>query len=98
MRDLNYGFEAIENRYRVLEGRPESIEDDKKYDLARLLIDIYGNGYVGHPRLEKLIEKNKISTRDFMDGQLEAAAFANKEYVKLHMSTLKNRCFSFYLR
>lgn len=24
-----------------------------------------------------------------MDGQSEAAAFANKEYVKLHMSTLK---------
>ncbi|MED3832375.1 hypothetical protein [Peribacillus frigoritolerans] len=89
MRDLNYGFEAIENRYRVLEGRPELIEDDKKYDLARLLIDIYGNGYVGHPRLEKLIEKNKISTRDFIDGQSEAKAFTNKEYVKLHMSTQK---------
>jgi hypothetical protein len=89
MRDLNYGFEAIENRYKVLGGRPDIIEDDRKYDLARLLIDIYGAGYVGHPRLEKLIEKNKISTRDFLDGQSEASAFSNKEYVKLHMSTLK---------
>ncbi|MFI2956872.1 hypothetical protein [Priestia sp. JSM ZJ58] len=89
MRDLNFGFEAIENRYRVLGGRPETIDDEKKYDLARLLIDIYGVGYIGHPRLEKLIEKNKISHRDFLDGQSEAAAFTNKEYVKLHMSTLK---------
>ncbi|OLO25324.1 hypothetical protein BTR23_24880 [Alkalihalophilus pseudofirmus] len=89
MRDLNYGFEAIENRYKVLGGRPNIIEDDKKYDLARLLIDIYGVGYFGHPRLEKLIEKNNISNRDFLDGQTEATAFANKEYVKLHMSTLK---------
>lgn len=89
MRDLNYGFEAIENRYRVLGGRPDIIEDDKKYDLARLLIDIFGLGYIGHPRLEKLIEKNKISTRDFLDGKSEAIAFSHKEYVKLHMSTLK---------
>jgi hypothetical protein len=89
MRDLNFGFEALENRFRVLGGRPETIDDEKKYDLARLLIDIYGVGYIGHPRLEKLIEKNKISTRDFLDGQSEATAFVNKEYVKLHMSTLK---------
>lgn len=89
MRDLNFGFEAIENRYKVLGGRPNIIEDDKKHDLARLLIDIYGTGYVGHPRLEKLMEKNKISTRDFLDGKSEPIAFASKEYVKLHMSTLK---------
>jgi hypothetical protein len=89
MRDFNYGFEAIENRYKVLGGRPETIEDNTKYDLARLLIDIYGVGYIGHPRLEKLIEKNNISNRDFLDGQSEATAFTNKEYAKLHMSTLK---------
>lgn len=89
MRDLNYGFEAIENRYKVLNGRPDIIEDNNKYDLARILIDIYGTGYVGHPRLEKLIAKNNISTKNLLDGQSEATAFSNKEYVKLHMSTLK---------
>jgi hypothetical protein len=49
MRDLNYGFEAIENRYKVLGGKPIIIEDDKKFDLARLLIDIYGVRCMGHP-------------------------------------------------
>ena len=49
MRDINYGFPAIEHRYRVLGGNPVIIDDDKKLDLARLLIDIYGVGYAGHP-------------------------------------------------
>lgn len=42
MRDINFGFEAIENRYIVLGGSPELIPDENKIDMARLLIDIYG--------------------------------------------------------
>ncbi|MBM7587922.1 hypothetical protein JOC86_004497 [Bacillus pakistanensis] len=89
MRDFNYGFEAIENRYRVLGGRPKVIDDQNKFDLARILIDIYGTRYAGHPRLENLIDKNGISKRDFLQGKDEAEAFDNKDYVKLHLSTLK---------
>jgi hypothetical protein len=37
MRDINYGFAAIEHRFCVLNGNPIVIEDDKKIDLARLL-------------------------------------------------------------
>ena len=39
MRDINYGFEAIENRFRVLGGAPTTIIDEKKFDIARILID-----------------------------------------------------------
>ncbi len=58
-------------------------------DLSRALVDIYGVGYIGHPRLEMLFELNKITARDFMTGKQEAAAFDNKEFVKLHQSTLR---------
>jgi hypothetical protein len=61
MRDINYGFAALEHRYRVLGGGPIVIEDDKKIDLARLLIDVYGVGYAGHPRLVQLLAMNHIS-------------------------------------
>jgi hypothetical protein len=54
MRDINFGFAAIEHRYRVLGGDPVVIEDERKIDLSRLLIDIFGVGYIGHPRLESL--------------------------------------------
>ena len=89
MRDINYGFEAISHRYSVLGGMPETINDESKIDLARVLVGIYGLNYIGHPRLEKLVEKNGITKKDFLTGEQEAKAFQNKEYVKLHQSTLR---------
>lgn len=89
MRDVNYGFAAIEHRYRVLSGMPIQIPEDRKFDLSRALVDLYGVGYIGHPRLEKLIVKNNITVKDFLTGAQEAEAFNNKEFVKLHQSTLR---------
>jgi len=34
MRDINYGFPALEHRLRVLGGSPEMLEDSQKVDLA----------------------------------------------------------------
>src|SRR6266481_1199204 len=89
MRDINFGFAAIEHRYRVLGGEPVVIEDDKKIDLARQLIDIYGPGYAGHPRLESLLALNRIRPLDFMTGAQEAEAFEQRNFVGLHQSTLR---------
>ena len=86
---VDYGFEAIEHRHKVLAGNPSEIPEQNRIDLNRLLIDIYSVGYIGHPRLTKLIELNKISDKDFLTGSDEAQAFINKEYVRLHFSTLR---------
>ena len=90
MRDINYGFAAIEHRYRVLGGNPTFvIPHENKFDLARLLIDIYGEAYTGHPRLTTLLDKNKIQPRDFINGASEAEAFEQGNFVGLHQSTLR---------
>ncbi len=92
MRDSNYGFQAIEHRFRVLGGKNEelyTVDDGKKTDLARLLIDIYGLSYIGHPRLENLLKRNDISRLDFLTGEEEAKAFEDREFVALHRSTLR---------
>lgn len=89
MRDINYGFAAIAHRYKVLGGKPCDIHESKLCDLARMLVGLYGVGYAGHPRLAWLVERNKISDRDFLSGEEEAKAFENREYVKLHQSTLR---------
>jgi len=89
MRDINYGFSALEHRFRVLGGKPTIIADNQKFDLARILIDIYGIGYTGHPRFQTLLEKNRITPLNFMTGAEEAAAFEAKNYVGLHQSTLR---------
>src|SRR5690606_5499573 len=89
MRDINYGFAALEHRYRVLGGEPFVLPEGKKFDLARALIALYGVSYTGHPRLATLIEKNHIAHRDFLTGQEEADAFEKQDYIKLHQSTLR---------
>jgi hypothetical protein len=88
MRDINYGFEAIKHRYRVLGGQPIDIDDSRRIDLSKILIDYYGTDYIEHPRLERLIDKNKISKKNFLTGAEEAQCFIDKEYIKLHSSTL----------
>ena len=67
MRDISYGFAAIEHRYRVLGGKPIAIAEDRKFDLARALVSLYGVGYIGHPRLETLVQKNSITDMGFLD-------------------------------
>ena len=91
MRDVGYGFKAIEHRFLKLGGCQDGlyiIENSKKLDLARILKDIYGDDYVGHPRMENLLAKNSKTPRAFLTGSEEASAFDNCEYFKLHQSTL----------
>lgn len=89
MRDVNYGFEAINHRYSILGGKPFVISDNLKIDLPRVLIDKYGANYISHPRMENLYSRNKFTMINFLTGKEEALAFQNREYVKLHLSTLR---------
>ena len=92
MRDINYGFQALEYRFKVLKGEPVKLHESQMFDLPRLLIDVFGPGYAPHGengRLHSLLELNTIKTKDILTGKGEADAFDNKEYVKLHQSTLK---------
>jgi hypothetical protein len=92
MRDINYGFQAIEHRYKVLGGSPTVIHDSKKIDLPRLLVSIFGVGYASHGssgRLHTLMALNSVKTKDVLTGAGEAKAFEEREYVKLHQSTLR---------
>ncbi|MGF7077158.1 hypothetical protein [Mucilaginibacter sp. 3215] len=89
MRNINFGFEAIAHRYSVLGGTSINIDDGAKFDIGRLLNDLYGSNYIGHPRIETLCKRNNITMTDFLNGEQEAQAFNAREYVKLHQSTLR---------
>lgn len=90
MRDINYGFQAIEHRHKVLGGTPpQRLPEERKFDLARALISIYGVQYAGHPRLDTIVKLNKVTDKSFLVGKDEAAAFDNGEFVRLHQSTLR---------
>ncbi|MBH3444003.1 hypothetical protein I5L59_10490 [Pseudomonas moraviensis] len=96
MRDENYGFFALEHRFRTLGGIPFELQDDRKVDLARILVEIYGRQYASHisasgrkGRIFSIVELNNIADQDGLTGAQEAEAFENGEYLKLHQSTLR---------
>ncbi len=89
MRDINYGFQAIGHRFKVLGGNPVELHESQLLDLAAVLINRFGVGYIGHPRLINLIKKNKITDKSLLSGKDEAVAFEQQEYVKRHQSTLR---------
>jgi hypothetical protein len=89
MRNINYGFEALSHRFRVLGGQAIEIHEAQLVDLSHVLIQIYGVQYIGHPRLPNLVDLNHISRKEFLTGAEEARAFEAREYVKLHQSTLR---------
>lgn len=98
MRDSNFGFEAIEQRYRVLGGKPIIIPDNNKVDLSRLFLKRYGKKYIDDPRIKCLMEKNNVNPLNFLDGKKEAEAFKNKKYIELSMSSsAKVEVFSTFL-
>ena len=55
MRDINYGFGAINNRYEILKGKYYEIKEENKFDLADKLKECYGKNYIEHPRLKKYV-------------------------------------------
>ena len=89
MRDINFGFEALQYRANVLGiKKPYEVLDSSKFDLARILIDIYGENYADHPRLISILKQNNLTPKNWLNGDEEAKAFVSKEFVKLHQSTL----------
>jgi hypothetical protein len=88
MRDDTFGFAALEHRFRVLKGRPEEIPEQNRIDLARVLLELYGDTYVkGRAKLKALSRLNKLSMADFLNGADEAQALEAGHLRKVQMST-----------
>ena len=87
MSNINYGFEALLHRYKVLSGEDgKRIPDSKKFNLSSLILSVYGKNCVEHPRMASFMKLNNGEHRDNLTGKEEVDAFAAKEYVKLHKS------------
>jgi hypothetical protein len=89
MRDITYGFLAIDHRYRALDGVPTQIPDAQLFDLSAKLAELHGPDYADTPRLQGIMNLNPVSKTNFLSGPDEAKAFNDKQFVNLHRSTLK---------
>jgi len=91
MRDSQYGFQALSNRFSVLTGKkPEyEIPVNNQLNIARLLEDYYGFNYVADPKMKNIVVRNpEIKPKFMLDGLEEANAFDEGRYNDLHKSTL----------
>ena len=89
MSNINYGFETIAHRYKVLTGNEApQIPDSRRFNLSSLILGVYGSKCVDDPKMVSLMKLNGGIPRDFLTGQEEVEAFKNKEYIKLHKSTM----------
>lgn len=89
MRNLTYGFEHLEHRYRVLGGNDACvIAVERRLNLNDLIADRYGADYAKHPKMLSLMDQNGGRHRDFLGGKEEVEAFENKEFLRMHTSTL----------
>lgn len=89
MRDQNYGFEAIAQRYCRLAQRkkaPIQMDNDKLINMSSLLHQRYGENFADHPRLISLLNVNNIHPKNLLDGAQEAEAFKGKAYLVIDRS------------
>ena len=89
MRNLTFGFEHLEQRYRFLcKAEPPNIPVEVRINLSGMLIDRYGRDYASDPRMKNLMLLNGARDARFLEGSEEAQAFKNKEFIRMHSSTI----------
>ena len=100
MRNLSFGFEHLEHRYRILGGENAPvIPVERRINLNDMLSDRYGSNYAKHPKMKSLMLLNGGIHKNFLSGEEELAAFQNHEFLRMHKSTLsKLQFFHFAIR
>lgn len=89
MRNVTFGFEHLEHRYRVLTGRePPSIPVEVRLNLNDILKIRYGDDYVGDPRMPSLMAMNGGKIQGFLSGKEESDAFKDKDFIRMNTSTI----------
>lgn len=89
MINVNFGFETLEHRYRVLIGEnPYHIDEKNRYNISSLLSQKYGSNYAKDPKMVNLMELNGGKHREFLTGAEEVTAFKANEFIKMHNSTM----------
>lgn len=89
MTNINFGFETLEHRFRVLTGEtPFHINEKYRYNISKLIRKRYGSNYAKDPKMLSLMELNGGRQRNFLKGDEEVSAYKAKEFVKMHNSTM----------
>lgn len=89
MRNVTFGFEHLEHRYRVLlKKEPPSIPVEVRLNLNDILKGRYGSDYAPDPRMPSLMSLNGGRIQGFLSGAEEAEAFKTRDFIRMNTSTI----------
>jgi hypothetical protein len=89
MRNIAYGFEHIEHRYRTLtHAEAPVIPIERRINLNDMLGERFGKDYAPHQKMINLTEMNGGRHRYFLSGPEEVEAFQKLEFIRMHQSCL----------
>jgi hypothetical protein len=91
MINSNFGFSGIDNRYKILGGKPTYLEDKFKLNLPEILCWVYSYGWESDAhggRLKNCAERNKMKPTLFLTGAEEANKFEETDWLSLQNSTI----------
>lgn len=89
MTNINFGFETLEHRYKVLSNKTAyHINEKNRHNISKITRKLYGNEYAKDPKMLNLMLLNGGRDRNFLTGEEEVRAYKAKEFVKLHNSTM----------
>jgi len=98
MRNVVYGFEHLEHRYRVLTGQePPSIPVEVRVNLNDVLKNRYGSDYAKDPKMLSLMELNGERAQGFLSGKEESDAFKARDFIRMNTSTISKVGFFSYV-
>jgi hypothetical protein len=98
MRNVTFGFEHLEHRYRVLTGGdPPGLPIEFRVNLNDELRDRFGPGFAPHPHMSSLMKMNGAVVQGFLTGKQEAEAFRCKEFIAMQASTIAKVGFFRYI-
>jgi hypothetical protein len=89
MNNLTYGFEHLAHRYRSLTGaEPPQIPIESRLNLNDILKERYGPEFAKPSRMKNPMILNGQVDKRFLDGVEERNAFKDKEFLRMHNSTI----------
>lgn len=88
MRDLKFGFAALEHRFSVLGGQPQNLAAHQRFDLALLMPEVFGSAYAPRPHIEHLARMNGLTLTGYIPGDKEPGVFNTGEFSAVNQSTL----------
>lgn len=89
MTNINFGFETLEHRYKVLSKKTAyHINEKNRHNISKILRKIYGSDYAKDPKMLNLMLLNGGRDRNFLSGEEEVRAYKAMEFMKLHNSTM----------